>query len=1129
MVLDYTLSETLSGKARESFLLQSGATPIEQLERNELPRNLESGDSCYKSVSYLTSEQIRERKILLEFFQALNGTKWLANKHWDEDDKPHCDCWTGISCYKAGNYTGLVQTIDLKENNLTGQCPKSLLDLTVLEELRLSKNSIRMNLSKFLGDSTTKWSLLQRFDMATCELFGHIPWHIFASWPSLRKIQLGDNTNLTGSIGENIGEITNLGVLSLGHSGIRGSLPQSFEKLVNLWFLDLQFLQLVGDFSQLLHFTKLQYFHAVQNNLTGNIPTDFSSRYRSLVEFSIPENSLSGTLPNFDQPLVNLTVLNLRHNHFSGPVLPLVLNSSTLRYVDLSHNQFTSILPGFNMSSIGLFIAENNLLNLTVNDLDELFVCFVRKCPQRLSIKVLDFSSTGLRGDFLPTLWMMTNIFSIDLSNNSISGVCKSPYLMMLYLQVLDLSDNDLEGEIPSRMSMFQSVLIMNFTGNENMRSSASSTPWFVKPDYQHMSKESETDNFTCPALVMKHTKGWLKVDSKYYNRSVCHCLPGFYGFNGFCKRCPANGSHCPGKQINSKLQMFSNYYPSPSPDDFSNLILCSSIYQDTFRCNPSNNCTCWLSGDGVSRCDKSCICQNNATGRVCSLCNDGCYDDGNKCRQCSSEPTWSKVVYVVVGLLVALAPLLWIINMIIKYKYPQWKHQKLASWIIVFATVGGLSVFVFALLFVRVIPTYVAEIYFLFILIATIDFARDVKVLVVIFVFYLQVLDAMHVTLVEVQCPDCSFVNSFKDLHFYQFYTKLGSIFNFRFSGLACLVPIMFEPIPHLLLLAALPLVFGLFLLIVHLIDYGFFLCLRKPTEDSADSERTNKKLRAINSVKRHFVSVLNLFFFPTSKSTLKVFAGCYTSEDNSYMKAFPWIPCSSSQYHWLEMQASITFVFYGIITLIVFLVSLRLHANKCNCQKKDFSWRHTARIVCGQNATDNGDEEKENDNNDSVMCHYCIPYKSPYNRFMALLVMLRRLLTAAILALFTWDNRDLQSLAFNGLLLLYLTIVCSTRPYNDVWENVMEITANTMVLVTFNCMTNRDYENKVASDIVTITNFVFGIILVLSALTKAFLLWKYYRAKTAARQGQGQGQGQRRGSNEPLLGDQSAKKKET
>lgn len=162
-----------------------------------------------------------------------------------------------------------LQVIDLSDNAFNGIVPsfESLLNLTTLD---LSKNQLEA------GD----WTFLP--SLASCTM--------------LVRLQLESN-NLQGELPNSIGQLPkSLEVLSLVANKISGTIPQDIGNLTNL---------------------KLLYMD--KNLLTGNLP-DSLGNLPYLFVLSLSQNKLSGQIPRSVGNLSRLSELYLQQNYLSGPI-----------------------------------------------------------------------------------------------------------------------------------------------------------------------------------------------------------------------------------------------------------------------------------------------------------------------------------------------------------------------------------------------------------------------------------------------------------------------------------------------------------------------------------------------------------------------------------------------------------------------------------------------------------------------------------------------------------------------------------------------------------------------------------------------------------------------------------------
>ncbi|KAI5409421.1 hypothetical protein KIW84_055019 [Lathyrus oleraceus] len=181
--------------------------------------------------------------------------------------------------------------------------------------------------------------------------------------------------NLTGTIPKEIGHITSLRLLLLNRNKLSGSLPDELGNLMNMNRLQLDENQLSGSVPEsLANMINVRHLHMNNNSFTGQLPSKLSN-LSNLMHLLLDNNNLSGYLPPEFSKLHSLEILQLDNNNFSGNGIPSTyenlprlvklslrncslqgaipdLNSiPSLKYLDLSWNQFTGSIPSNNLST----------------------------------------------------------------------------------------------------------------------------------------------------------------------------------------------------------------------------------------------------------------------------------------------------------------------------------------------------------------------------------------------------------------------------------------------------------------------------------------------------------------------------------------------------------------------------------------------------------------------------------------------------------------------------------------------------------------------------------------------------------------------------------------------------------
>ena len=160
------------------------------------------------SCSTVTGISAAECQALAALYQSAGGPGWAQNGGWLSGTRP-CS-WAGITC-RAGH----VQKLILDSNYLSGTIPAELGNLTNMEVLDLSDNSV-----------------------AGCELTGDIPPEL-GNLAHLQQLLLAD-TKISGSIPPQLGRLANLHDLDLDLDQLSGSIPPELGNLANLQTLSLQ-------------------------------------------------------------------------------------------------------------------------------------------------------------------------------------------------------------------------------------------------------------------------------------------------------------------------------------------------------------------------------------------------------------------------------------------------------------------------------------------------------------------------------------------------------------------------------------------------------------------------------------------------------------------------------------------------------------------------------------------------------------------------------------------------------------------------------------------------------------------------------------------------------------------------
>ncbi len=276
------------------------------------------------------SDRERDSLALVAFYNSTGGPSWDKKDNWLTDNP--IDVWYGVTV----STDGLVQTLDLFDNWLSGTLPPELGNLTGLQILYLAGNKLSGTLPSEL------WSLtnLQNLSLTENQFSGTLPLEL-GNLTNLKTLDLGINM-FTGTIPSVLGNLQNLQNLSLSRNQLTGNIPPELVNLTNLQSLSLYDNQLTGTLlPELGNLTNLQHLFLNGNQFTGTLPAEFGN-LNNLQYLSLSYNQLTGSVPSSFGNLVNLIRFKISNNEFSD--LPLeITNLTGLVECYIGYNQFCTL------------------------------------------------------------------------------------------------------------------------------------------------------------------------------------------------------------------------------------------------------------------------------------------------------------------------------------------------------------------------------------------------------------------------------------------------------------------------------------------------------------------------------------------------------------------------------------------------------------------------------------------------------------------------------------------------------------------------------------------------------------------------------------------------------------------
>uniref|UniRef100_A0A0D9VCD8 non-specific serine/threonine protein kinase n=1 Tax=Leersia perrieri TaxID=77586 RepID=A0A0D9VCD8_9ORYZ len=372
-----------------------------------------------------------------------------------------------------------LSVLDLRQNVLRGNIPKSIGQLKRLEELHLGQNDFYGELPSTLSNCTN----LKIVDLTFNNLSGDLGNINFSSLSNLTTIDLLTN-NFIGTIPESIYACTKLTALRLSKNNFHGELSQNMNRLRSLSFLSIDGNNFTN-IRNVLHITKsfinLTMLSLGENFMHEILPEDetidgfenlhhlsITGKLTNLVRLRLSDNKLTGSVPVWINNLNFLFYLDISNNSFTGEILrtlvwmPMLKSDQCVDHIEaidtrvLKLSTYWDSKYEYHMLRATLNIARNGFTGVIPPEISEL-----------KALGVLDLSFNSFSGEIPQAVCSLTNLEVLHLSNNNLTGKIPLELNNLHFLSSFNVSNNDLEGPIP--------------TGGHNNRNSS-----FCKPIFGH-------------------------------------------------------------------------------------------------------------------------------------------------------------------------------------------------------------------------------------------------------------------------------------------------------------------------------------------------------------------------------------------------------------------------------------------------------------------------------------------------------------------------------------------------------------------------------------------------------------------------------------------------------------------
>ncbi len=408
-----------------------------------------------------------DRDVLIALYNATDGDNWSTNTNWLTDE-PLGD-WHGVGT----DETGRVDRLDLGSNNLSGNIPSDLGNLSKLELLELGDNRLSGEIPPELGNLS-----------------------------DLEYLWLGSN-DLTGEIPSELGSLSNLQGIGFVGNDLTGCVPDALRDVPDNDFeeLGLPFCQELAALTALYNSTDGDNWMDNTNWLSDEPLSEwygiFTNLNGSVFHIDLTGNGLSGQIPPELGNLSALTELALGDNDLSGQVPPELGNLS-LRVLLLGDNDFSGCIPntlGDTLSNdfynLGLSFCSPRASDPADKAILETFYNAtggpnwpnsdnwlsdkplslwqgVSTDDQGRVIGLAFYVGNNLNGSIPVALGNLANLRQLILVNNDeLSGVIPPQLGNLANLEDLRLRSNSLSDSIPDSLGNLASLEILMLNDNE--------------------------------------------------------------------------------------------------------------------------------------------------------------------------------------------------------------------------------------------------------------------------------------------------------------------------------------------------------------------------------------------------------------------------------------------------------------------------------------------------------------------------------------------------------------------------------------------------------------------------------------------------------------------------------------
>ncbi|KAG0529027.1 hypothetical protein BDA96_05G063000 [Sorghum bicolor] len=317
--------------------------------------------------------------------------------------------------------------------------------LPSLEVVHLSGSDLRNTIASLSHSNLTTLKVLDiGYNSFHTTMSPNWFWHI----KTLTCLDL-TSSGFQGPIPYEMGNMTSLEQLYIGFNNITSTLPPNLKNLCNLNILDLPSNNITGGVGDLIErlpkcsWEKLYWLDFSRNKIGGNLP-NWLEPLNNLSCFNFYGNAITGPVPLWLGRFNNLTILNLGSNRLVGEIYEDHLEGlANLQVLQMSDNSLSMVVSSTWIPSFKL-----KVLSFKSCKLGPVFPAWIR---WQRRIDVLDISNATIAGNIPDWLWVVVSASTfLDMSNNLLNGTLPTNLdEMMPAANMIDLSSNRFTGSVP--------------------------------------------------------------------------------------------------------------------------------------------------------------------------------------------------------------------------------------------------------------------------------------------------------------------------------------------------------------------------------------------------------------------------------------------------------------------------------------------------------------------------------------------------------------------------------------------------------------------------------------------------------------------------------------------------------